>query len=104
MGFDCAQLHRLARGQKVAERRRRGQKVARGKREARRPWIAKIIIAGPKGRQNTTVGACLSPRWGSRRFLKDPGAACSLRFALAPGYLLAVSYLLAAPPALSESV
>jgi hypothetical protein len=75
-----------AEGPGRRQRRRRGQKVARGKREARSPWIAsnkKFRPGGPTERH----GARGCRPFGARAlFGNDPGAACSLRFALAPGY------------------
>ena len=54
------------------------------------PWIThkKLNPGGPA--ENS--GAYLSPLRGWLALLKDPGAACSLRFALAPGYLLAAPF------------
>jgi hypothetical protein len=65
------------------------QRVARGKRRRRAaPGSQVIRNSGPKGRQNAAMRVCLSPLRGSRVLWDGPGAACSLRFALAPGYLL----------------
>jgi hypothetical protein len=77
----CQQSHRR-------ERCRRGQKVARGKRAARSPWIANNKRFRPEG-PTEHHGARACRPFGARALLgNDPGAACSLRFALAPGYLL----------------
>ena len=71
------------------EHQRRGQKVARGKREARRPWIAKNNNYRPEGPTENNGARVCRPFRAHSLFGKDPGAAGSLRFALAPGYLLA---------------
>ena len=86
----------------VPKARPEGSQGQERAKRARSPWIRnkKFRPAGPTDNN----GAPLSPLRGSRAFLSDPGAACSLRFALAPGYLLAapaaLRYLLAAPAAL----
>jgi hypothetical protein len=70
------------------ERRRRGQKVAWGKRPARRPCFAINKIFRPDGPTEHHGARGCRPFGAGALWGSDPGAACSLRFALAPGYRL----------------
>jgi hypothetical protein len=87
------------------ERRRRGQKVARGKRAARSPWIGSNKEFRPDGPTEHCGARGCRPFGAGALWWSDPGAACSLRFALAPGYLLSAPAALppSAPVALPSS-
>jgi hypothetical protein len=80
------------------------------------PGVARFALAPgsnekkcrPNGPTESSGGRVYRPSGARSLFVNDPGAACSLRFALAPGYLLAApaalpsTSALAAPAALQN--